>query len=82
MRRALIAENSDLIKEFPNYIMKITGDDAEGKKQVDNFIEPDETPPIVATTAELLTTDVDCKTVKFIVSDYKDNLNGRHFYST
>ena len=69
MRRALVAENSDLVKEFPNYIMKITGDDAEGKKQVDNFIEPDETPPIIATTAELLTTGVDCKTVKLIVID-------------
>ena len=69
MRRALVAENSDLVKEFPNYIMKITGDDIEGKKQVDNFIEPDETPPIIATTAELLTTGVDCKTVKLIVID-------------
>ena len=69
MRRALVTENSDLVKELPNYIMKITGDDAEGKKQVDNFIEPDETPPIIATTAELLTTGVDCKTVKLIVID-------------
>lgn len=69
MRRALITENSDLVKENPNYIMKITGDDAEGKKQFNNFISPDETPPIVATTAELLTTGADCKTVKLIVID-------------
>ena len=69
MRRALVTENSDIVKEIPNYIMKITGDDAEGKKQLDNFIEPDDTPPIIATTAELLTTGVDCKTVKLIVID-------------
>lgn len=69
MRRALVTENSDLVKEMPNYIMKITGDDADGKKQLDNFIEPDDTPPIIATTAELLTTGVDCKTVKLIVID-------------
>ena len=69
MRRALITENSDIVKENPNYIMKITGDDAEGKKQFNNFISPDETPPIVATTAELLTTGADCKTVKLIVID-------------
>lgn len=69
MRRALVTENSDLVKENPNYIMKITGDDAEGKKQFNNFISPDETPPIVATTAELLTTGADCKTVKLIVID-------------
>ena len=28
MRRALVTENSDIVKENPNYIMKITGDDA------------------------------------------------------
>lgn len=69
MRRALINENSDIVKDIPNYIMKITSDDSEGKKQLDNFILPDDTPPIIATTAELLTTGVDCKTVKLIVID-------------
>lgn len=69
MRRALINENSDMVRDIPNYVMKITGDDVEGKKQLDNFILPDNTPPIIATTAELLTTGVDCKTVKLIVID-------------
>ena len=69
MRRALINENSDIVKDNPRYAMKITGDDDEGKKQLENFILPDETPPIIATTAELLTTGVDCKTVKLIVID-------------
>lgn len=69
MRRALIDENSDLVRDMPKYVMKITGDDEEGKRQLDNFIEPDATPPIIATTAELLSTGVDCKTVKLIVID-------------
>lgn len=69
MRRALVEENADLIRDNPKYVMKITGDDEEGKKQLDNFIEPDATPPIIATTAELLSTGVDCKTVKLIVID-------------
>ena len=69
MRRALALENSDIMRENPNYVMKITGDDEEGKRQLDNFIEPNATPPIIATTAELLSTGVDCKTVKLIVID-------------
>lgn len=31
MRRALINENQDIVKDYPNYIMKITGDD-DGEK--------------------------------------------------
>ena len=69
MRRALSNENSDIVKTNPRYVMKITGDDEEGKRQLDNFIEPNATPPIIATTAELLSTGVDCKTVKLIVID-------------
>ena len=69
MRRAMIEENADLVQKIPRYVMKITGDDEEGKKQLDSFIEPDSTPPIIATTAELLSTGVDCKTVKLIVID-------------
>ena len=69
MRLALINENSDIVKKIPKYVMKITGDDDEGKRNLTNFTLPDDTPPIIATTAELLTTGVDCKTVKLIVID-------------
>ena len=69
MRRALANENADIMLSNPRYVMKITGDDEEGKKQLDNFIEPNATPPIIATTVELLSTGVDCKTVKLIVID-------------
>lgn len=69
MRRALINENADIVKENSNYIMKITGDDDAGKKSLDYFIDPTENFPTVATTSELLTTGVDCKTCKLIVID-------------
>ena len=44
MRRALVNENSDLIKENDKYIMRITGDNKEGKAQLDNFIDREQIP--------------------------------------
>ena len=69
MRNALIEENKDLVAENDRYIMRITSDDFEGKKQLDYFIEPDEKYPTIVTTSELLSTGVDCKTCKLIVLD-------------
>ena len=69
MRRALINENQDIVKDHPNYIMKITGDDKAGKESLDYFIDPAEKYPAVTTTSELMTTGVDCKTCKLIVID-------------
>lgn len=67
MRQALINENSDLVKENPKYIMRITGDNEEGKAQLDNFIDVNEKYPTIVTTSKLMTTGVDCKTCKLIV---------------
>lgn len=69
MRRALINENMDLIKKDPRYVMRITGDDKEGKAQLDNFIDVNSEYPVIVTTSKLLTTGVDCKTCKLIVLD-------------
>lgn len=69
MRNELIEQNQDLVKENSRYIMRITSDDFEGKKQLDYFIEPDEKYPTIVTTSELLSTGVDCKTCKLIVLD-------------
>ena len=69
MRMALINENADLVAENPNYIMRITGDNAEGKAQLDNFIDVESEYPTIVTTSKLMTTGVDCKTCKFIVLD-------------
>ena len=62
MRRALVNENSDLIKKN-KYIMRITGDNKEGKAQLDNFIDRESKYPTIVTTSKLLTTGVDAKRV-------------------
>jgi type I restriction enzyme R subunit len=69
MRQALINENSDLVAENHRYIMRITGDNKEGKAQLDNFIDEESKYPTVVTTSKLMTTGVDCKTCKLIVLD-------------
>jgi type I restriction enzyme R subunit len=69
MRMALVNLNSDLVRENDKYIMRITGDNQEGKNQLDNFIDADSQYPTVVTTSELMTTGVDCKTCKLIVLD-------------
>lgn len=69
MRQLLVNLNSDLVKEDSRYIMRITGDDTVGKKQLDNFIDVNEPYPTVVTTSEMLSTGVDCKTCGLIVID-------------
>ena len=73
MRQALVNENSDLTAENPKYVMRITGDNDEGKAQLDNFIRAEEKNPVIVTTSRLMTTGVDCKTCKLIVLD--NNIN-------
>jgi len=67
MRSALAIENSDLMKKNSKYIMQITGDNEEGKRELDNFINPEEVYPVIATTSKLMTTGVDAQTCKLIV---------------
>ena len=73
MRQALINENSDMVREDGRYIMRITGDNEEGKKQLDYFIDAESKYPVIVTTSKLLTTGVDCKTCRLIVLD--NNIN-------
>lgn len=73
MRQALVNENTDMMKENENYIMRITGNDPQGKNQLDYFIDVDEKFPTIVTTSKLLTTGVDCKTCKLIVLDTNIN---------
>lgn len=65
--------NKDLVKENYKYVMQITGDNDEGKAQLDYFIDPNEKYPTIATTSKLLSTGVDCKTCELIVLD--SNIN-------
>ena len=69
MRQAIVNEAQKLVLENNKYVMKITGDDEEGKRELDNFINPEETYPVIATTSKLMTTGVDAQTCKLIVLD-------------
>lgn len=69
MRNAIAKYNADLVKENYKYVMQITGDNDEGKRELDNFINPEEKYPVIATTSELMTTGVDAQTCKVIVLD-------------
>ena len=48
---------------------QITGDNPEGKRELDNFIDPEKTYPVIATTSKLMSTGVDAQTRKLIVLD-------------
>ncbi len=71
MRQALVNESPDQVAKNRKYVMKITGDDAEGKAELDNFIDPEQAYPVITTTSELMSTGVDAKTCKLIVLDQR-----------
>lgn len=71
MRQALVNENSDLVAQNAKYIMRITGDNEEGKAELDNFIFPESKYPVIATTSKLMSTGVDAQTCKLIVLDQR-----------
>ncbi|HCS51819.1 MAG TPA: restriction endonuclease [Planctomycetaceae bacterium] len=69
MRLAFVNENADLVAANRKYVMRITGDNPEGKAELDTFIDPEGDHPVIVTTSRLLTTGVDAKTCKLIVLD-------------
>lgn len=71
MRQALVNENADLVAQNSKYVMRITGDNEEGKQELDNFIFPESKYPVIATTSKLMTTGVDAQTCKLVVLDQR-----------
>ena len=69
MRQAMVNANPDLAADNNKYVMRITGDNDEGKAQLDNFIDPEKTYPVIAVTSRLMSTGVDAQTCKLIVLD-------------
>lgn len=69
MRQALVNLNSDMVKEHPDYVVRITGSDDYGKKKLDYFISVSAPYPVIATTSKLLSIGADCKMTKLIVLD-------------
>jgi len=69
MRQALVNANADLAHANRKYIMRMTGDNPEGKIELDNFIDPEQKYPVITTTSRLMSTGVDAQTCKLIVID-------------
>ena len=69
MRLALVNQNSDMVKQNPDYVVRITGSDSYGKSKLDYFISVAAKYPVIATTSKLLSTGSDCKMTKLIVLD-------------
>ena len=69
MRQAMVNANPDLAAANARYVMRITGDNDEGKAQLDNFIDPESTYPVIACTSRLMGTGVDAQTCHLIVLD-------------
>ena len=69
MRQALANANADICATQPKYVVQITGDNPEGKRELDNFIDPEKPYPVIATTSKLMSTGVDAQTCKLIVLD-------------
>ncbi|MGF7050700.1 type I restriction enzyme R subunit [Paenibacillus sp. DS2015] len=73
MRQALVNENPDMVAKNAKYVMRITGDNEEGKAELDNFIDPNEPYPVLVTTSKLMSTGVDAQTCQLIILD--SNIN-------
>ena len=69
MRDALAKLNADMMKENPDYVVRITGGDEYGQSTVKYFISVGTPYPVIATTSKLLSTGADCKMTKLIVLD-------------
>lgn len=73
LRRAFTNYNGDMVSKDDRYVMKITGDDEEGKNQLYNFEDNESMYPTIVTTSQLLRTGVNVKNVKIIVLDTNIN---------
>jgi len=71
MRTALVNANPDIAADNRRYVVQVTGDNEEGKKELDNFIDPEQRFPVIATTSKLMSTGVDAQTCKLIVLDQR-----------
>ncbi|MBE0483355.1 MAG: DEAD/DEAH box helicase family protein [Bacterioplanes sp.] len=71
MRQLLVNLNPEQVRKNRKYVMRITGDEQEGKAELDHFIDPEEPYPVIAVTSKLMTTGVDAKTCKLVVLDQR-----------
>lgn len=67
-RREFNNLNSDLTRQYPEYVVRIVSDEGDiGKGHLGRFMDIDEQIPVVVTTSKLLSTGVDVPSCKNIV---------------
>src|ERR1019366_4692082 len=68
MRKALNNCNTDLVKQYPDYVARVVSDEGKiGRGHLDRFMELETLVPAIVTTSQMLTTGVDVQTCKNIV---------------
>jgi type I restriction enzyme R subunit len=68
MRRALNNLNADLVRQYPDYVCRVTADEkAVGRGHCSRFQELETDSPVILTTSQLLSTGIDAPTCKNIV---------------
>jgi type I restriction enzyme R subunit len=68
MRTALNNLNSDLVRQYPDYVCRVTADEGDiGRGHLSRFQDVESRSPVILTTSQLLTTGVDAPTCKNIV---------------
>ncbi len=68
MRGALAELNVDLIKQYPDYVCRVTADEGDiGSAHRAKFQDVETRSPVILTTSQLLTTGVDAPTCKNVV---------------
>ena len=70
MRQALLQyAPREITEKSDKYIVRITGDDPVAKGYLEDFINPEERFPVIATTSKLMSTGTDAQTCKLICLD-------------
>jgi type I restriction enzyme, R subunit len=68
MRKALNNCNTDIVKEQPDYVVRVVSDEGDiGRGYLDRFMDVETMIPALVTTSQMLTTGVDVPTCKNIV---------------
>lgn len=68
MKHALSNLNSDLVRQFSDYVCRVTSNEESiGRGHLSKFQELESSSPVILTTSKLLTTGVDMQTCKNVV---------------
>ncbi len=68
MRAALSNLNADLVRQYPNYVCRVTADEGTiGRGHLSDFQDLEKRTPVILTTSQMLTTGVDAPTCRNVV---------------